>query len=122
MDNKRRSILVVLGGVGVCALLALAAFGWGYHPASAAGPPGTPACATPGDADKQVAIDAIFARFAARLGTDEATMNAAFIAAANDTADQWVREGKIGATEAAEFKAMVAKLGLKGLVANSETD
>ena len=121
MGNKRKSILAVLGGVGVCALLALAAFGWGYHPASAAGPSGAPASATPGDADKQEALDAIFARFAARLGTDEATINAAFIAAANDTADQWVREGKLSATDAAEFKAMVAKVGLKGLVASSET-
>ncbi|MFN8539893.1 MAG: hypothetical protein U0232_20735 [Thermomicrobiales bacterium] len=60
----------------------------------------------------EAAFDAIFARFSARLGTDEATINAAFVGAVNDTADEYVHNGQLSADEAARIKAAVASLGL----------
>jgi hypothetical protein len=119
MSRIRKLILGVLGGTGVCVLLALTLMTAGFSPASAATPPGSGGTPT---VDEQAAFDAIFARFSARLGTDEATINAAFVGAVNDTADEAVRNGQLSADDAAQIKAAVASLGLKGIVASAEID
>jgi hypothetical protein len=120
MVRWRRAMLGLLGGIGVCALLALGAFGWGYHPASAAGPTGAQANATPSAADEQQLFNMLYARFAARLGTDEATVDAAFLGAVEDTLNQAVHDGKMTADEASKIKADAARIGLKGLIAGEQ--
>src|SRR5258708_6575526 len=105
MVRWRKTILGLLGGIGVCALLALAALGWGNRPASAAGPMGAPANATPSAADEKALLDALYARFAARLGTDVATVDAAFLGAVDDTLKQAVRDGQMTAEEADKIRA-----------------
>ena len=122
MVRWRRSILGLLGGIGVCALLALAAFGWGYRPAGAAGPTGAQASATPNAANEKEMLDALYARFAARLGTDEATVDAAFLGAVEDTLNQAVQDGQLTAEEAAEIRAEAARIGLKGLIAGEHNN
>jgi polyhydroxyalkanoate synthesis regulator phasin len=119
MSKDRKAILSIFGGAVVFALLVLTALQWDQRPVGAAGTAGTAATPT---VDEEAAFDAIFARFAARLGTDEATINAAFVGAVSDTADRLVRDGQITAEEAAEVKAMVARVGLKGLVASSDPE
>jgi hypothetical protein len=109
---------IVYGGLLGAPLLALFAGGLvaaGQGAASAA----TTVSAVANTTDKEQFVAAVLARFAARLGRDEAAVNAAFVGALAEAADQAAREGKVTPAEATEFKEETAKLGLKGVLLNS---
>ncbi|HUS16905.1 MAG TPA: hypothetical protein VM536_18055, partial [Chloroflexia bacterium] len=60
-------------------------------------------------------VDQLTHNLAIRLGTDEGHLNAAFQAAAQETLDQAVRDGKLPANQATTAKALAAK-GLAGVL------
>ena len=107
---------IIYGGLLGVPLLALGASGLvaaGQGTASAA-PPATSITAT--KADEKQLVAAAVARFAARLGKDEATVNAAFVGAVTETIDQAVRDGALTQAQATAIKDETAKLGLTGVL------
>src|SRR6476661_2695668 len=75
---------------------------------TAAAPQSAPAPAAPQDYATRLAQN-----FAARLGVDQARLDAAFTAAANDTVAQAVRDGKMDQNTADTARKMAAR-GLTG--------
>lgn len=116
MSTVRKRVLSIGGGLLLTALVAGAALLGARQttafaaPASAQASPGVPQ-----DQTTQL-VNAAMGRFAARLGTNEAGVNAAFVGAVDDTLDQAVRDGTLTQARAAEVKAQVAQEGLTGVV------
>src|SRR5437868_4108533 len=119
MDKLHKTSITVMGLV---ALALFAAFATGYisrpAPGAAAQPASQPAAtaaaqpAAPssdsGNADGVKYSNALVANFASRLGVDQARLNSAFTAAANDTVDLAVRDGKLTPEQAAKIKSLTA--------------
>ena len=125
MNRSRKIVLGLLGVVALVLVMGLALLGLG-RPSASAAPANTTGSASRAAAtaspelsksDEAQLIDAAVARFAARLGVDQATLNAAFTGAVSDTLDQAVRDGKMTAQQAAEVKTAAAQQGLSGLLA-----
>ena len=114
MTKSRKLAWGALVGAVALGLGAFALLGTGHSLAGAA--PGTPG---PARADEERLVYAAVARFAARLGTDEATVNAAFVGAVGDTVDQAARDGTLTQAQATEIKGEVSRLGLKGVLVQS---
>jgi hypothetical protein len=130
MDKLHKTSVSIMGLV---ALALFAAFATGYisrpAPGAAAQPAAQPAAtaaataaAKPASSDQQRTnadvekyANALVANFASRLGVDQARLNSAFTAAANDTVDQAVRDGKVTQDEATKIK-LLASSGLSGVL------
>jgi hypothetical protein len=117
MDKLHKTSVTVMGLV---ALALFAAFATGYisrpAPGAAAQPAAQPVTqpatqSASGDqqgsnADGVKYSNALVADFASRLGVDQAKLNSAFTAAANDTVDQAVKDGKLTQDQATKIKAL----------------
>src|SRR5689334_19829731 len=121
MSQSRMMIAgVLLGMLASAALLAVLILGLGPTAAAptgettlrAAGAPAAPTATADAPAGKPAAADLqqhyanlLVQNFAAKLGVDQARLNSAFAAAASDTIDQAVADGKLDAASAQKLKA-----------------
>jgi hypothetical protein len=110
MARKPMILGAALAGLLVFAVIASGLF-VARGPAAAAPGAATPAAAAP--AGSQNYVTRLTQDFAARLQSDPARVDAAFTAAANETIDQAVRDGKMDADTANAARKMAAG-GLSG--------
>jgi hypothetical protein len=110
MARKPMILGAALAGLLVFAVIASGLF-VARGPAAAAPGAATPAAAAP--AGSQDYVTRLTQDFAARLQSDPARVDAAFTAAANETIDQAVRDGKMDADTANAARKMAAG-GLSG--------
>jgi uncharacterized protein YidB (DUF937 family) len=133
METSRRSTF------GLAALVALAmvaayvlgttAQGGAFASPTTQTPPSTQQTqqtAPSADASKQEAaareqrlLDGFVANFTSRLGVDEARLNSAFTEAVNATVDQAVTDSTLTQSEADAAKALVSKIGFRGMIASA---
>ena len=116
MARKPMILGAALAGLLVFAVIASGLFVSRGPAAAAPGAATPPAAATPaaaGAAGSQDYVTRLTQDFAARLGSDPARVDAAFSAAANETIDQAVRDGKMDANTANIARKMAAS-GLSG--------
>lgn len=119
MSTTRRRAVGLVGGVLLVALVAGAALLDARQTAASAAPAKAQASPTISRDQTAQLVGAAMGRFAARLGTNEAGVNAAFVGAVDDTMDQAVRDGTLTQAQADEVKAQVAQEGLSGVVLRS---
>src|SRR6186997_2272976 len=118
MEQSRRKVfgLSTLVALGLTAafMIGASAQGWGYaSPSSQTSKGDTPATSEKKDSS-QIA-DLFMANFTARLGVDEAKLNAALTGAVEDTAQQALSQGLVTQDEVAVARK-VAQTGFRTLL------
>src|SRR5947209_7805313 len=117
MEKSRKYAIGLLGLLGLALISAFVIGMLGRSSVFAAPPSQTSPASSSADStgqagsndEKQRLTDSFIANFTSRLGVDEARLNAAFLGAVNDTAEQAVKDGTATQAQADDAKSMAQK-------------